>query len=169
MNNNSKRITQISKTSIVDGSTGVIVEEELVEVYKAEREPDYIKMYVSDIARLNELPKGMDNILMAFLRTMGYNNVIPVYKPIKKMISKDLGISIAYLNKAIDAFHKKGVFIRIDRGLYVADPELFARGSWADIKALRLVIEYNQNGTKQIKSNIPKQMELRLGIDTEEI
>lgn len=164
----SKRITQITKTSVVDGETGEIIETELVEVYKGEREPDYVKMYIRDIARLSELPKGMDSILMALIRSMGYNNVIPVYKPIKKMISKDLGVSISYINKSIDAFHKKGIFIRMDRGLYLADPELFARGSWRDIKELRLIIEYHQNGTKKIKSNLPEQMQLKLGFDLED-
>lgn len=161
-----KKITHSQTTHIINEKTGEVLETTLTETYRVEKEPDFIKMYISDIARLNELPKGMDMILLALVRNMGYNNVIPAYKPIKKLICHDLGISLSYLNKAIDTFYKKGVFIRLDRGIYMADPELFARGSWSDIQKLRLVIEYDKDkGTKRLKSNLPEEVQMKLGLD----
>ena len=100
---------------------------------------------------------------MELIKSMGYNNVIPAYKPIKEMICRNLGIKMDYLNKSIDAFYKAGLLIRLHRGIYMADPELFARGKWEDIKNLRLVIEYKKDGTKQLKSNLPQEVQLKLG------
>ena len=54
-------------------------------------------MYVSDIARIKDIPTGMDKILFSLLKGMGYNNIVPVYMPIKKMIASDLGVSISYI------------------------------------------------------------------------
>tara|TARA_B100000809_G_scaffold1247_1_gene1444 strand:- start:594 stop:1082 length:489 start_codon:yes stop_codon:yes gene_type:complete len=158
-----KKVIQAKQTTKLDMNSGELLEMETEETYIVEREPDYIKMYISDIARLSDIPKGMDKILYAFLRNMGYNNVIPVYMPIKKMIARDLDKSVSYINKCIDEFYKKGLFIRAARGLYIADPVLFARGSWKDVRDLRLTIDYSGN-KKKLKSNLPEQMQLKLGL-----
>jgi|TARA_B110000263_G_C15158984_1_gene441530 hypothetical protein len=159
---NLKKITKATMKTTLDVGSGEILQLEGEETYIVEREPEYIKMYISDIARLSDIPKGMDDILMAFIKNMGYNNIIPVYMPIKKMIARDLDCSVDYINKAIQCFYKKGVFIRADRGLYLADPNLFARGSWKDVRDLRLTIDYSGD-KKKLKSNLPEQMQLKLG------
>ena len=165
-----KKFSQVSQTKIVQNvnyETGEITEETVTKAFHLEKEPDYIKLYVSDIARLSDVPVGMEKILMELISQMGYTNIIPAYKPIKLMVCKRLNISLNYLNKAIQTFYEKGIFIRVARGVYIADPELFARGKWEDIKELRLVIEYKDNGKetiKTMKSNLPEQVQLRLGI-----
>jgi len=162
-----KKITH-SQTKQIINNEGEILETEIVQTFQVDKEPDFIKMYIADINRLNNLPKGMDVILLALLKTMSYTNIIPVYMPIKQVIAREIGVSIVYLNKAIEAFYKTGIFIRVARGIYMADPELFAKGSWNDIKKLRLVIDYNKNGTKSLKSNLPEEMQLKLGFPTDE-
>jgi len=163
MENNIKRINvKVSQTKIVDTinvETGEIYQSIQTKVYGQDKEPNYIKMYIEDIARLNELPIGMNKILIELIKSMGYNNVIPCYKPIKLMICNRLGIGLDYLNKAIDMFNKKGILIRYQRGIYIADPSLFAKGRWEDIKNLRLIIDYNKDGTKSIKSSVNDEME----------
>ena len=124
-------------------------------------------MYISDVARLKNVPNGMSPILLELISQMGYNNIIPAYKPIKLITCNRLGISLDYLNKAITEFYKKGLFIRVARGVYMADPELFARGKWEDIKQLRLVVDYDidkkGNTIKKLKSNLSEEVQLRLG------
>lgn len=160
--NNTKVVTYRSSTQTVDKSTGELILLSSEEKTRVEREPDYIKLYVKDLVRFMDVPAGMDKILLAFLSNMGYNNVIPTYMPLKKMISKELNVSISYINKAVDMFHKSGIFIRYDRGLYIADPELFGRGKWEDIKELRLNILYSKNGQKTITSSLSEQLKLEI-------
>lgn len=158
--------SKVSKSTIiqhVDQDTGEVIDLVKTQTFGIEKEPPYIKMYVDDITRLKDLPPGMSKILMELIKSMGYNNVIPTYKPIKQMICARLGIRMDYLNKAISTFHKKGLLIRLHRGIYVADPELFARGKWEDIKNLRLVVEYAEDGSKKLVSNLPEEVQLKLG------
>ena len=157
-----KKINKETLERTIDHETGEILNEVKNQSYMVDREPDYIKMYIHDVTRLKDLPNGMAPILLELLKQMGYNNVIPAYKPIKQMVCDRLGIKLDYLNKAIGEFYKKGLLIRTHRGIYLADPELFARGKWEDIKNLRLVINYNKNGTKKLKSNLPEEVQLRL-------
>lgn len=157
-----KNIKTESITQVINHETGEIVEETRRASFIVDKEPDYIKMYIDDITRINDLPKGLSPILLELIKQMGYNNVIPAYKPIKLMVAERLGVSLNYLNTAIRVFHEKGLIIRVHRGIYMADPNLFARGKWEDIKNLRLVIEYKQDGTKKLKSNLPEEVQLRL-------
>lgn len=158
-----KKVTKTDVKTYVD-EDGVVIDEIKHETFLVDREPDYVKFYIQDIGRIKDITSTQNEVLLAFIRHMGYNNVIPTYKPIKLMVAKDLNISLNTVNKAVSEFSKKGLFIPIARGMYLADPELFGKGKWSDIKSLRLVIEYKQDGTKKISSNLPEQIQLKLGL-----
>lgn len=153
-NKKSIRFKEVKET--IDISTGEINSIERRSVFQIDKEPDYVKLYLKDIIRLKGLPPSTTMVLNALLQSMGYNNIIPAYSPIKKLICKDLNISVDTLNKAIDNLYKKGILIRLDRGIYMADPELFGRGNWSEIKDIRMMITYGADGKKHIKSEINK-------------
>jgi hypothetical protein len=159
-----KKISSSESKEIVDYQTGEIISSVKTKIFSIDKEPEYIKLYIRDIGRLNSLAPGMDRVLYEVVRSMGYSNVVVAYKPIKKIMCANLDITMNYLNKCIDNFYKKGILIRIDRGVYVADPLLFGKGRWSDIKNLRLVIEYDEKGKRTLKSNLPEEMQLRLGL-----
>lgn len=158
---NKKKVIFSERTQRVDVNTGEIFESEVMSKIQVDREPDYIKIYVKDIVRFKDLPTGMDKVLLAIISTMGYNNIILTYMPVKKMIAKELKITISYVNKCISYFVKAGLLIRIERGIYLVDPELFGRGKWENINELRLSITYNiKTGEKKLKSNMQEQLSL---------
>jgi biotin operon repressor len=109
---------------------------------------------------MNGLNNSQQKILNALVKNMGYNNVLPSYKPVKEMIAESLGMPYNTLNEGIKELHKKGIIIRKARGFYIMDPNLFGRGSWNDVKKIRMVIEYNADGTKSINTEISKQLRL---------
>ena len=158
-----KKITQ-TKIKETQTNEGLIISEIENTSFIVDREPDYVKVYIQDIGRINEVTKEENNVLLEFIRHMGYSNVIPVFKPIKEMIAKKLGISFHTVDKAVKKFKKKGLFIPYQRGMYIADPSLFGKGKWQDIKNLRLVIEYDEKGEKRLKSNISESLQLKLDI-----
>lgn len=168
MSNKKNKVSKTTLIESVDTETGEVINTLKSQTYAVEKEPRYIKMYVDDVARLNDIPLGMSPILLELISQMGYNNVIPALKPIKAITCAKLGISLDYLNKAIQTFYEKGLFIRVARGIYMADPELFARGKWEDIKNLRLIIEYNAEGSKghprKLSSNLPEEIQLQLNL-----
>jgi len=158
-----KKIIFSAKTERIDNKTGEIFETEIISKMQVDREPDYVKMYVKDIIRFKDLPTGMDKVLMAIISNMSYTNIIFTYMPIKKFISSNLNITVSYVNKCISHYIKTGLLIKVERGIYLVDPELFARGKWENINELRLSITYDtKTGEKKIRSNIKEQLRLNL-------
>lgn len=158
-----KKITQTKIVERVDTKTGMIELKEIQsQSFLIDKEPDYVKLYLADITRLKDIPSGMNKVLFELMKSINYNGIIMAYKPVKDLMCLNMGISVNYLNKCIDEFYKKGILIRYARGVYIADPNLFAKGSWKDIQNLRLVIEYNKDGTKTLKSNVSEEMKNQL-------
>ena len=155
-----KKISYESSETIVDSNSGEIVTSKSITKAIVEREPDFVKLYLADIQRLKDLPKNTDKVLHLLLKSMSYKNIIPAYAPVKRLICKELGISMDTLNKAIDNLYKAGVLIRIERGIYMADPQLFGKGQWEDIRGLRLVVEYGEDGKKMISGERLDQLKL---------
>lgn len=155
-----KKISYESSETIVDSSTGEVVISKSITKAVVEREPDFVKLYLADIQRLKDLPKNTDKVLHLLLKSMSYKNIIPAFAPVKRLICKELGISMDTLNKAIDNLYKAGVLIRLERGIYMADPELFGKGQWEDIRGLRLVVEYGKDGKKMISGERLDQLKL---------
>ena len=159
-----KKISQITIKEISDSNGEIKSTENSVTSFTYETEPEYIKLYLNDIGKLNGLSPASNKVLLELIRGMSYNNVIPVYMPIKKMIANKLNISVHAVEKGIKEFYNKGLFVRAARGVYIADPNLFGKGKWTDIKKLRLTVEYGKDGKKQLSSNISQELQLKLGI-----
>lgn len=161
-NNNKKGIYRTVEKEIIDTHTGeVLGSKSQTEKVYIEKEPDYVKLYLKDIVRLKDLPPTSEKLLMLIVKHMGYNNLFQAYKPLKLVMSQQLNMSLNTLNQQISNLRKAGILIPMDkygRGLYLVDPSLFARGSWKDIRNLRLIIEYNIDGTKKLSSNAPEQL-----------
>jgi hypothetical protein len=154
-----KKIYHSEVTRNVDFKTGEITQEEITTKSFAEGEPDFVKLYIKDIIRLKDLPPAADKVLLEIIGQMGYKNVFPAYAPIKRIMCQTLNMTMNTLNKSITQLHSKGILIRVEKGVYLVDPDLFARGRWEDIKSLRLVIEYDtKSGIKKLKSDAPQQL-----------
>jgi hypothetical protein len=152
-----KHLVRSKINTVTNHTTGEVTETQQSQTFLVDREPDFVKLYVDDVIRLKDLPPASSKVLHAFLRTMGFNNLVPAYSPIKKLMAKELKITMNTLNKSIDNLYKKDIFIRIDRGLYMVDPNLFGKGRWGDIKDIRMTITYDQKlGRKIIKSEVSK-------------
>ena len=145
---------------ITDSETGEIIQSRRTEVSSFEREPPYVKVYLEDIGRLNGLSPTEQKMINELVFNMGYNNVVPSYKPVKQSIANKLGVSLEGVNKSIQSLYKKGVLIRKARGFYIMDPNIFGRGSWKDVKNIRMTIDYNEDGTKTINTEVSKQLGL---------
>ena len=157
---NKKKITYEHVDTITDTNTGEVSSIKRHTQSIVEKEPEYIKLYLADIARLKDLPKSTEGVLHLLLKSMSYKNIIPAYAPIKRMICSELGIQMDTLNKAIDNLYKAGILIRVERGIYMADPNIFGKGEWKSIKNLRLVIEYKEDGSRQISGERISQLNL---------
>lgn len=70
-----------------------------------------------------------------------------INKTIKNEISEKLNIKINMIEKNIRKCVDSGILFKTeDRGTYIVNPFLFARGEWKNIKSLRTEFDY-LNGT----------------------
>lgn len=142
-----------STTTIIDKDTGVIQEQRREVVQVADKEPDYIKLYLDCICTFKGLNKGLSTILIAFCSHMTWaddeesgKQVIFVNSITKKSVAKKVGVGVDRLNKALKDIVEAGIFRRIARGCYEVNPFIIAKGKWSDIKTLRANFDF-MNGT----------------------
>jgi hypothetical protein len=125
-------------------------------------EPPFIKLFIDDIARMYQLPS--ETPLLELIRLLNWDNQIILNSAIKRQIISRVGYkSVAVLNNYLSKCVSKGVFRLIDTGIYEANPELFGRGSWPEIKNKRLdefwlKINYDEMGNKTISSSLANKI-----------
>lgn len=157
-----KKTVRISTNTVVDHNTGEVLRTEILQTGSKETEPAFVKLYIDDIRRLNDLPQYANKLMYALARSMGYSNIVSMYKPIKVLICQETGIAMESLNRAVKLLKKTGILIPVGegRGLYRMDPNLFGRGKWEDIKKLRLSIDYTLEGKRKMVAITHNQLEL---------
>lgn len=133
-------------------------------VYKTQKEPDFVKLYIDCVFTVKGVKKGFNPIFVAFLEYMSYSDansqyggqIIYVNKAMKTAIAKKVGLSIVSVNNAITDFVKKGIFKRVDVGTYQVNPNIVGRGQWADIKNIRATFDF---GNREVLADIVKAEE----------
>jgi hypothetical protein len=139
-----KTILKEETIQSINYDTGELIEESSIKTFKVDKEPDFIKLYTDDILRLKDVPKGMNGVILSLLKRMNYQNEVYIISHVKKQIAEELDIKEVTIRKALDTFVKKEILIRKDRAVYMFNPKLFGRGSWEDIRKLRLTITYER-------------------------
>lgn len=156
----SKIKTQYTKTvvrdTVTDSSTGEVLGETVTRqsVRKPGSEPKFVKFYIDDLILINELPTKSSSILWELVKLTAWENKIILNGAIKKNICSRLDIKMSTLNNALSNFVKKEILYRLDTGIYMPNPYLFARGYWEDIEELRLIVDYKHNGKKSVEVEI---------------
>ena len=152
----------VYEKEIIDKETGEVVTSE--KVTQLPKEPNFVKLYIDDIGKLYNLPKSCSGLMMALVKKIDYEGIITIASGAKKRTAKELGISIQSFDNSIQKLLKQGIMIRIDRGEYMMNPNLFAKGDWTDVRRLRnkyieLNISYTDTGERKVVSRIKDKEE----------
>jgi hypothetical protein len=165
---NKKKIQYIREVEVVDTSTGEIVTKTTDQIIQIPSEPPFIKFYIDDVSHLHNITDTGKNVLFEVLRLMAYgNNEIIIPPAIRKRLAAKLGLSINSFNNQFSKIVSSGIIFKVEDSVYQANPNLFGRGSWKDNynlrqKSLQLVMQYNQNGSKEIFSSLSENYEERI-------
>ena len=65
---NNKKVFQTETKTIIDHQTGEILTTEHNQKTIVEREPDYVKLYIQDIARLKDLPSSASSLITLIIK-----------------------------------------------------------------------------------------------------
>ena len=153
------KIMQETKIN-VNHETGEVKETTTTSSYKAESEPNYIKLYLADISYLNQLPKGTDAIIFELLKYINYEQQIVINAHLKRNIAEKINRSVDLINKSITNLTKRDVLIRVGRGTYEINSYIFGKGSWKDIlkhrQSLEIKISYSKEEGRTIETTMEK-------------
>lgn len=154
----SKKISFIEKTQTVN-EEGQKIETAIKTSYSSSSEPDYVKLYLSDISRLYSIPKFADNVLYSLLKRLDYNNEVVISAGIRKRICEELKYqSTQVVSNAISKLVKNKVLIKRGIGIYKINPFIIGKGKWSKIlkdrETIELTISYSPKSgrTQNIKT-----------------
>lgn len=144
-----KKPTFQTQTTVVDGLTGEVTENKIeTQFVSTAKEPPFIKLYIDDLILLNNLPTSSSNILWELISGLTYSNQIILNSSLKKRICAKLDIKMQTLDNALTKFVKKEILYRVEKGIFLPNPYLFAKGSWSEVKELRMIVDYSGNERK---------------------
>ena len=157
---NKKRVIYSEFTEVVDGQTGVVNEQERMKVVRLPQEPPYVKMYIDDLTSVLKLPIGIRGMLYALVERIDYDGIITLGSTSKKKMAERLKLTVGTFDNYLTKLVKTGVLKRIGRGEFEVNPNLFARGDWADIrrrrdnfdKSFRMTVTYSPNGNRKVEA-----------------
>ena len=154
-------IAQVNEFRVieVDNQSGEVTKDTTTETIiskKTEAEPPYIKEYITDISALTGLTNMEEKILRHLLQMMDYENRIIVTPSKRKAIADIIEVKPDSVRKACTSISNKGLLVKEDTYTFMANPYLFARGSWKSIKELRMTVRYSVEGKTIQLEKIPK-------------
>ena len=153
MKKKKENITQ-QQEQYININTGEIVKQNITQSIPVGNEPNYYKVYLQDLANLQGLNPTEKQVLEVLSSNMSFDNIIVVIKPIKEKLSQITGKSYETIRSSIQGLVNKNILIREERACYRVNPKYIAKGKWQDIKALRLVIDYSEQGREIKVENI---------------
>mgnify|MGYP001618243978 CR=1 FL=1 len=148
---------------IVDHETGEIKQTVDIKSVRLAQEPEFIKLYLQDINKIFDLPKGCSPALYEILKNMNYQGHIVLNKYVKKICAENAGLALTSFNNCITDLLKKDIISRVDTGTYMANPHIFGKGAWSDISKQRefyLTIRYSKNGKEVVQNNVQTDLDL---------
>lgn len=165
MRKDKKKVIQLIEKETVDLSTGEIKSTQKDTTYFVDREPNFVKLYLDDVAKIACLNNRETNAFYQFVSQMSYNNLVPLTGPIRDIVMQSLNITEERtFERLIKSLKDKGILVpltkigkdgqtKVHRGFYLINPELVAKGQWVDIQRLRLAIDYT-DGKRSISTEI---------------
>lgn len=146
-----KKINQIREVESLDIETGEIQTVITDTSFQIQAEPAFIKLYLADILYLNDLQTNQASLLFALLQKMNYDNEIVLNASLKRQIAEKLNVTVGTLDNNLSKFCKGKILKRQDRGIYIANPNLFGKGQWHQIAQSRtanvdMTINYTEDG-----------------------
>ena len=136
-------IIQKTHTTNTNPETGEIIETTKEQTIRFPKTEDFVMTFTKELGFMKNLSKGEILLVFGFLKIVNRDNELILNKSIKERIAKEFDLSVKSINPLISNLAKKGVIINKERGIYLLNTFLFGKGSWGDIKELRMNIVWN--------------------------
>lgn len=112
------------------------------------KEPPFIKVYLNDISKLNNLTSMQHKVLYGLMKCCDYGNSIEINSRVKNKIMSDNLIANGTFKNALSVLTSKGIIAKNGkRGNYIISPYLVFKGKIND--RAKLIIVYDELGNKE--------------------
>ena len=145
---NMANVSKIETTRTVD-TDGMIVEETTATSFNFGKEPDYVKVYLDNIAVLAEIQGWISKVLYELIKGVTYANkgqYIIINAGYKRIVAESLGMKQQSITNAVNQLSKKNILIKKESGVFLLNPQFFGRGEWKDISKIRYEVELSAHG-----------------------
>lgn len=131
-------------------------------------EPNFIKLYIDHLFYFKELNYDIDEqvvkgcsqkammVLFAIVGQITYANpdqpfggmTVDMTKGMKEFIAQKTNVKPNTIDKYLKIFVNADILRRVERGKYQANPRLFGKGEWKDIKNIAVTYDYRSGNMK---------------------
>lgn len=119
------------------------------------------------MAALLRLNISEKNVFVICARNMTFSNLVVLDKQSKIEISRQVNREVNTVEAAIKNLKKEKFLLSTGRrGIYRVNPIFAAKGSWGEVKALRIEIDYSCKGRK-ISTNVIGNKVIEVEISSE--
>lgn len=135
----SKTVSQ-TQTSTVINTDGEILSTQQDKTFKfvKDSEPAYMKVYLQDTDKYNDVSKGANKLLRELFKYTSYNdNRIYLNSTIREDIAKKLNIKNQTLSNELGELKTHQLLIHLNKSVYMANTLYFGKGEWAKLKKHR--------------------------------
>ena len=116
-----------------------------------------IDAYLEDILALTDISRSCVPLLRELIESKNKDGYIFVNSALKKLLSKKLDMAIGSIENTITKFVDKGILIRVDRGMYIANKDILDFTALKEHDDIKITIYYSDNGREIASSTIIKQ------------
>ena len=132
--------------------------------YKRSRrqtEPDFIKLYLADVARLYGC---QPRVLTVLARRMEYqSNLVALTPRVRQLVAKECGFkNVGSLKNALSKLSAEGLIKKVGGSEYMIDPKVFGKGTWEKIEHARTVyasITYTHGDDGKVRRELDAHFE----------
>jgi len=134
-----RKLRNVNQQTAWDAETQKMVMSLKEENYNLPIEPPFIKLYTDNLSALFKLSGGENGVLYALAKRVDYDGFLTINTPMKKRIAHEIGSkSLAAVSNAIAVLKREGLIKNTgERGEYMLNPNLFAKGDWKAIEIMR--------------------------------
>lgn len=164
------KIIQISER-IVTNEHGEVLRDERERVLRLPQEPEYVKLYLQDLATVLDVPVGPQALLISLVRKIDWEGLISLSPSSRERLAMQLGIKMHTLANYLTVLCERGILRRVGRGEYEMDPHIMAKGDWSSINKRRndffMTVVYSVDGSKKVTGGeVNRQEEISMELET---
>lgn len=116
---------------------------------KGLEEPPFIKVYLDDLGRLNDLTGVQRAVLGEIMKYASYGNEVNITKKLKVDMLANIGTANSTFKNSLNVLVSKDIIAKgHKRGIYIINPKLAFKGKVHDRASL--IIKYNSLGNREM-------------------